>query len=367
MLYFLKKVLEKIIKNIMIKTYTWNRDSHGLFDYECKSVIKSQIKVIESAQIDIRNNHYVVDSQYIFGVNNQDPKKQEEDEGLGDQSLWTVVKSLKNINGGKGYEIKVGDYVKLGRIRFRVKELQGLNCVKQNINNFHFNPCADILEIDQIMEKMENQDEPGVCRICLGDNEELENPLITPCRCDGTMGFIHIKCLQQWLQSRIHPKITSYSVSFVYKTFDCELCKQPFPNMVKVKNIIYDTVEIPKPNAPYITLEILSKDKNICKGIHVISLDQRQNIKLGRGNDSDIRISDISVSRRHAQLSYNNGSFYLEDNNSKFGTLVLVKEPIVLDNNNSNIAIQVGRSVISFILKKNWKIYQIVISIKQCY
>ena len=42
--------------------------------------------------------------------------------------------------------------------------------------------------------------------------------------------------------------------------------------MVKVKNEIYDTVELPKPSIPYITLEILSKDKNVCKGIHVITL-----------------------------------------------------------------------------------------------
>lgn len=38
--------------------------------------------------------------------------------------------------------------------------------------------------------------------------------------------------------------------------------------MVKVKGNIYDTVEISRPSAPYITLEILSKDKNICKGSH---------------------------------------------------------------------------------------------------
>jgi len=39
-----------------------------------------------------------------------------------------------------------------------------------------------------------------------------------------------------------------------------------FLDMVKVKGHVYDTVEIPRPSAPYITLEILSKDKNICKG-----------------------------------------------------------------------------------------------------
>jgi hypothetical protein len=28
----------------MIKYYTWNRDSHGLFDYESKNVIKGQFR-----------------------------------------------------------------------------------------------------------------------------------------------------------------------------------------------------------------------------------------------------------------------------------------------------------------------------------
>jgi len=45
---------------------------------------------------------------------------------------------------------------------------------------------------------------------------------------------------------------------------------------------------------------------------------------MGRGSDSDVRISDISVSRCHALIKYEKDGFYLEDNNSKFGTLVLV-------------------------------------------
>ncbi len=62
-------------------------------------------------------------------------------------------------------------------------------------------------------------------------------------------------------------------------------------------------------------------------------------IKLGRGNDSDIKISDISVSRCHAVLSFENDVFTIEDNNSKFGTLILCKDPVVLDNNNNGIAL----------------------------
>lgn len=51
----------------------------------------------------------------------------------------------------------------------------------------------------------------------------------------------------------------------------------------------------------------------------------KNNIKLGRGHDADIRIADISVSRCHATLKYEKGIFYIEDNNSKFGTVRLQK------------------------------------------
>ena len=49
----------------------------------------------------------------------------------------------------------------------------------------------------------------------------------------------------------------------------------------------YDTVEIPRPAPPYVTLEILSRDKNLCKGVHVITFAHKKVIKLGRGHDSD--------------------------------------------------------------------------------
>ena len=57
--------------------------------------------------------------------------------------------------------------------------------------------------------------------------------------------------------------------------------------------------------------------------------------KLGRGHESDVRVSDISVSRCHAILKYDpsDHSYYLEDNLSKFGTLVLAKGSIELDCN----------------------------------
>ena len=47
---------------------------------------------------------------------------------------------------------------------------------------------------------------------------------------------------------------------------------------------------------------------------------------MGRGHESDLRINDISVSRCHALIKFRDNRFLLEDNLSKFGTLVLIKK-----------------------------------------
>lgn len=50
---------------------------------------------------------------------------------------------------------------------------------------------------------------------------------------------------------------------------------------------------------------------------------ERDFIRVGRGHDADIRVTDISVSRFHARINRDeNGHFYVEDNKSKFGTLI---------------------------------------------
>ena len=72
-------------------------------------------------------------------------------------------------------------------------------------------------------------------------------------------------------------------------------------------------------------------------------------IKLGRGHESNIRISDISVSRCHAIIKVIDKRFYIEDNNAKFGTLVGFTNPIPID---KHVSVQVGRSVLSFELNK---------------
>ena len=52
---------------------------------------------------------------------------------------------------------------------------------------------------------------------------------------------------------------------------------------------------------------------------------------IGRAFDAGMRVPDISVSRYHSTIEFKNGDFYIKDNGSKFGTLILMNEPLVID------------------------------------
>ena len=54
-------------------------------------------------------------------------------------------------------------------------------------------------------------------------------------------------------------------------------------------------------------------------------------------------------------IKLDKGNFYLEDNNSKFGTLLHMKRPFALFGDYNNISLQIGRTVLSLAVKKNWK------------
>lgn len=78
--------------------------------------------------------------------------------------------------------------------------------------------------------------------------------------------------------------------------------------------------------------------------------EKKNEFKLGRGHESEVRINDISVSRCHAIIKCKPDGFYVEDNCSKFGTIVLLKNNLKLEEDHT-MAVQVGRTVLSFTIK----------------
>ncbi len=75
-----------------------------------------------------------------------------------------------------------------------------------------------------------------ICRICLSE-EEPDNTLINPCSCTGSMKYIHITCLKEWLEGKKHMKETEVVNSYIWKNLECEICKTSYADLSKIPTL----------------------------------------------------------------------------------------------------------------------------------
>ena len=356
-----KELKDKII------TYTWERDSHGLFDYENTNYYTQYFD--PENKFLLRNNNENLNNKIILSslenesfqtlckvkiLNNNKiflSTKIEQDLPINTNTLnalqekiWYVIRPSYHdykhrFNSSYEYELKKNDILKLGRIKFIVKEL---NIVEGNSESSieTFIPY----EVNN-NQNIENQEK---CRICYSTDNTEDNPMISVCKCKGSMN-LHFECLKLWLNSQLIK--TDFKgqlgVSYTVKKFNCELCHEPYPLTIKIKNKLCNLLNYVIPEGQnYVVLQSLNsiKENEYPLNIHVLMfIENETNYTLGRGHDSDIRISDISVSRNHARIFMKNRKYYMEDMNSKFGTLVLAKNDVGLSNHN---IFQIGRTLV---------------------
>ena len=315
---------------VRINSKTWSRDSHKLFDYECSLVHKHQYITDKDCNIlRIGNDvNFLESSQEVCFLQSESrviAKIQQFPTGYvvqsaQDEDLWLVVKTMHC-----GYELETGDIVKLGRVKLRVKIIRPKGSLLSQ---------REELSIEQ----------SGTCRICLQEEYTAENPLISPCRCSGSMKTIHLSCLQTWINSKFVPHNSGRPTSFYWKNMDCEVCKHQYPLAVNWIGPNAHLSKIETSDEPYIVLETVDRDKNNSRSVYLLQFQAEEEFKLGRGHESDIKIHDISVSRCHALISYRNGKFLIKDNQSKFGTLVRIPQAFEIQ---ESLTIQAGRTLLS--------------------
>lgn len=396
--------------------------------------------------------------------------------GRKQEHLWLVVRHLRD----RVATVVAGDVLKLGRFRLKIKEVV-LSQQDAKASRFLCPNDGDSDDCETVApEPVEFEDglegggvpsppdggvtlatthrapaatgvskegqcygtawDARVCRICLGedgDDCDPTNPLVAPCDCRGSMRWVHLQCLRTWMAGRLN--IRGDGVSFFWRSLECELCKVPYPTIVKVDEVSPPAVitkedddppsftssegppegggvtvghfavptmpngstkqtdlaaaavaggglrsielfEFPRPGIPYAILE--PRGQETTKGLYVVSLSNSRVARLGRGHESDIRLSDISVSRLHSILRFQppmavkrataatgsmvgstgcvgpptQGRFIIEDNRSKFGTLLELRRPFRLEPNTPAISIQVGRTVLTLLIKRRWRL-----------
>jgi hypothetical protein len=364
---------------VELKAVTWGKDSHGLFDYEYSQYIMKRFQINDGVKIyrinddvqavqHFQGNDFVGDptqstefllsikksrqagpvpaDKYVIDVNTQQNHNHKK------HNIYLNVRSLKGLDGRnqRGYELSTGDVIKLGRIEYRVAEIQNgidkaIGC-QINIGEKEFNIDQQVFPADT---------EP-ICRYCLTEQKDnnvptIDNALMFCCDCQGSAGGVHFICLKQWIKNKIVFKTSNNTVTYQWKKLECEVCKKQLPRKLIFKGIVHELINIERPELPYIILEKIGGQSEVgsASTLSLIVPTDSDSIKLGRGHQCDLRISDISVSRIHAFLKFSEGKFLIYDNESKFGTLILLNKDYEIKNDKA--AIQIGRTVFTFVQK----------------
>ena len=384
--------------NYVLSLYskTWIRDSHGLFDYESQQtrnlstvfsnptiIIRQKNEIKQKSQI----SEFSLDEEFLFEIRNDNKEEyslinnvpinaEPTEQNINEISnkIWYIVKFDPNyytqnnqtiINSNDDYFLCANDVIKLGRVKYSLSEINipshqnkidfarpPDDKTKYDIDNLNINtpPVFNFLyEAKDSNDFIDIPQDEKICKICYDGLNEENNPLVHLCKCNGGLRFSHFECIKKWMQMKLVIKQNEKGSVFSYniKSFNCEICKTPYPFKFIINRTkkIFELIDLQKPqNCNYIILESLNQMKDNCniKSIHIIKLEN--DVILGRGHESDVRINDISVSRAHAKLSYNaeDGTLLIRDLKSKFGTLILIKKPLVIKQ--KKIHLQIGRT-----------------------
>ena len=402
--------------SLQIESKSWIKDTEDLFDFEakdiksktftltndnkesflvvtCKENQEEEIELINSNKLlqekRLRDKKTKIISEIIFNkqnstfnfinsLNSENLNKIYSKENC--ERIW------KNISKSEETEIQEGDIFKLGRVRLKFdKIIYNSNTLRNNtgINNYNSNKklnniinknnISNILNnsITADISVYENNENSNIknffiekndgkynCRICYRNDSDLNDPLISPCKCSGSMSYIHYKCLKSCIEAKIQKKKEENFISYYWKNFNCEICLFPYPKYIKYKNLKYSLVDIDTNNFNQYCICDYSlfddnKKKSFHRGFIIFKFDDDNEITLGRNQSNGIKLKDISVSRKHCYIIKRNGKLFIKDLNSKFGTLKYIKDKyeILIG---QNIDLLSGKNRFLVNLSKKW-------------
>ncbi|XP_040296245.1 E3 ubiquitin-protein ligase MARCHF7 isoform X1 [Bufo bufo] len=136
-----------------------------------------------------------------------------------------------------------------------------------------------------LLEDSEEED-GDLCRICQTGATTPTNPFIEPCKCSGSLQYVHQDCMKKWL----HAKIDSGSSLETITT--CELCKEKLDLNLED----FDIHELYRAHA-----NERAEYEFISSGLYLVVLlhlcEQRFSDMLGAANEANTRVRFINLAR----------------------------------------------------------------------
>lgn len=200
----------------------------------------------------------------------------------------------------------------------------------------------------------EVSENPGdkICRICLSGEGDTANPLLTICKCAGTHKWIHLRCAEALIHSKLRTNDSSCVQSFlVSRSVQCDLCHEELPLTHSESGTHYTLRGVLKPQVAYVKLVSVSNPNEF----HILHPCLGKVATIGRARSSDLKLHDPAVSRLHASVLHTQQGFLLKDEESKFGSHVKSFGDLSLAYQ-EDVTLQIRQTLITFHVVKPCKL-----------
>ena len=186
-------------------------------------------------------------------------------------------------------------------------------------------------ELDTDPDEDDEDSQRPQCYICYEAGEK-GNPLINLCQCTGSVKYVHLDCIQKWIQPEGSTAVHTH----------CPICKAKYPDKAQAMMI----------RPPALLLESWSNHRSL-KLSHWVSFAQHSTASLGRfAEHNDVVIPDHSVSGEHAYIVHQNDQFWLHDRESSNGSFIRLCSPLKLPFGES-LQIKMGKSLLCLQAKRS--------------
>ncbi|XP_042804844.1 E3 ubiquitin-protein ligase MARCHF7 isoform X2 [Panthera tigris] len=151
-------------------------------------------------------------------------------------------------------------------------------------------PSRDPEKLQKIKESLlleDSEEEEGdLCRICQMAAASSSNLLIEPCKCTGSLQYVHQDCMKKWLQAKIN------SGSSLEAVTTCELCKEK----LQLNLEDFDIHELHRAHAnEQAEYEFISSGLYLVVLLHLC--EQSFSDMMGNTNEPSTRVRFINLAR----------------------------------------------------------------------
>lgn len=150
--------------------------------------------------------------------------------------IWYIIKPETSTNPNQNqnpniqnenesFELKLNDIMKLGRIKYVITDL----CLNEKLKSIEDKNADAIYNL--ILDYNHSISDPEiVCKYCLNHECGQGSSLVKLCVCSESMS-VHLACVKKWISMKLSHKKNEKETVFSYnmKSFNCDVCKNPYP------------------------------------------------------------------------------------------------------------------------------------------